>query len=119
MSIKLLLNPAAASKACTHPETGVTFMIKPLSPERYEEIRAASVKKYKDDFNKFRGELAVEVIDDWGDEIGDKGVPVPCDEANKRQFGRTHSVNIMPWIIDQACGLGHFIIEEETAAKNA
>lgn len=119
MSVKLLLNPAAASKACIHPETGITFHIKPLSPERYEEVRLASVKKYKDDFNKFRGELAVEIIEDWGDEVGDKNGPLPCDEANKRQFGRVQSINIMPWMVDQATSLSHFIIEEEVSAKNA
>jgi len=120
MSVKLLLNPAADSRACVHPDTGVTFMVRPISPEQYDEIRRASLGKDRTlDSAKWGANFAVAAIEDWGDEIGDKNGPLPCTEENLRTFGRNQAINIMPWIIDQACSLDQFRIAEEANAKNA
>lgn len=118
MPVKLLLNPAAESRVCIHPGTGVEFSIRTITPERYTELRRAAIKG--DDFldvNKWNGDMAVEVIAGWGDDVGDKNGPLPCNEENKRIFGCNQASNIMPWIIDQACSLDNYRIEEEQAAK--
>ncbi len=120
MSVKLLLNPAAEAQACVHPDTGITFMVRPVPPEKYDEIRRASLNKDKAlDVAKWGANFAVAAISDWGDEVGDKNGPLPCDEANLRTFGRNQAVNIMPWIVEQATSLDQFRAEEEDAAKNA
>lgn len=120
MNVKLLLNPAAADKECIHPETGIRFRIRPISPEEYDEIIERSQKKDKTlDFYKSREELAVAAIADWGKDVGDKSGPLDCTEANLRTFGRRQAINIMPWVISQATGLDQYRIEEEQAAKNA
>lgn len=120
MAIKLLLNPAAAAKACTHRESGVTFMVRPIAPEQFEEIRSRSLDADKNrDIIKWSENFAVAAIADWGNDIGDKNGPLPCTEDNLRTFGRNQAINIMPWVIDQATGLEQFRLEEEAAAKNA
>ena len=120
MSVKLLLNPAAAARACVHPDTGITFMIRAISPEKYNEIRNRSVNKDRGlDISKWGANFAVEAIEDWGDEVGDATGPLPCSEDNLRTFGKNQAVNIMPWVIDQATGLEQFRLDEEVAAKNA
>jgi hypothetical protein len=120
MSVKLLLNPAAEAKAFTHPETGITFHIRLVTPAEHEAIRAASRNKSSGvlDVSKWGENYAVKAIADWGDEVGDKTGPLPCNEANLRIFGRQQAVNIIPWIAEQATSLEQFRIEEETAAKN-
>jgi hypothetical protein len=120
MAIKLLLNPAAEARACTHPGTGVRFMIRPITPERYAELRRAAMKGDGEiDVKKWNGSMAVEVIADWGQDVGDKNGPLPCTDENKRIFGCNQAANIMPWVTDQACSLDHYRLEEEQAAKNA
>lgn len=119
MSVKLLLNPKAEAQPCVHPDTGITFMVRPVSPDKHEEIRRKSLKNDRTlDVAKWGANFAVEAIAGWGDEVGDANGPVECNEANLRTFGRQQAVNIMPWIIDQAEGLNQFRVEEETAAKN-
>jgi hypothetical protein len=119
MSVKLLLNPAADARACVHPDTGITFMVRPITPEQYEAIRRASLTKDKGlDIVKWGTNFAVAAIEGWGDGVGDSNGALECNEANLRTFGRNQALNIMPWIIDQACSLDQYRIEEEAAAKN-
>ncbi|HLP97492.1 MAG TPA: hypothetical protein VK149_03505 [Sideroxyarcus sp.] len=118
MTVKLLLNPAAESKAFTHAETGVVFKIRPIDPKKYGELRKASRNASGDIDAAKQGEIfAVAAIEDW-EGIGDSNGPVECNDANKKTFGRNQALNIMHWIIDQACGLDQYRIEEEQSAKN-
>ena len=120
MSVKLLLNPAAAARACTHPDTGITFLIRAVSPDRYNELRKQSLNKDKNlEVGKWGANFAAAAIEDWGDEVGDASGPLPCTEENLRIFGKNQAINIIPWVIEQACSLDQFRIEEEVAAKNA
>jgi hypothetical protein len=128
MSVKLLLNPAADSRKCLHPDTGINFYIRPISPEQYEEIRRKSLSKERTlETPKWGANFAVAAIAAWGPQssddenqntVGDANGAAECNEANLRIFGRNQAINIMPWIIDQACSLDQFRIEEEAAAKN-
>jgi hypothetical protein len=120
MAIKLLINPAAEARACIHPETGVEFMIRPISPEKYAAVRKASLDRHGDlDMPKFGENMADAAIANWDDQIGDTNGPMECNEKNKRLFGRNHALNIMPWITDQATSLDQYRLDEEQAAKNA
>lgn len=120
MTIKLLLNPAADAKDCIHPETGITFSIRPVSPEQHEKLRRESLNQDKTlNIRKWGENYAVAAIAGWGDEVGDANGPVECSEANLRTFGRNQAINIMPWVIDQATSLDQFRIAEEAEAKNA
>lgn len=120
MSVKLLLNPAAEAKSCVHPDTGITFLIRAVSPEKYNELRGQSLNKDRTlDIGKWGANFAVEAIEGWGDEVGDANGPVECNEANLRTFGKNQAINIIPWVIEQATGLDQFRIDEEVAAKNA
>lgn len=120
MSVKLLLNPVAEAKECIHPETGVRFMIRPITPEKHEEVRRASLNKERMlDTGKWGANYAVAAIADWDEQIGDANGPLPCTEENLRTFGRNQAFNIIPWIIEQATGLDQYRVDEVTAAKNA
>lgn len=118
--VKLLLNPAAETRACVEPQTGITFMIRPISPEQHEKIRRASLNAdHSLNIRKWGENYAVAAISGWGDEVGDANGPVECNEANLRTFGANQAINLMPWVIDQATGIDQFRVTEETAAKNA
>lgn len=121
MSVKLLLNPAAEAKEFTHPETGIKFTIRMITPSEHEAIRTESRNKSSGvlDMSKWGENYAVKAIADWGDGVGDKNGPLPCTKDNLRVFGRNQAVNIIPWIAEKATGLDQFRIEEEAAAKNA
>lgn len=120
MSVKLLLNPAAEARECTHEETGITFLIRPISPGQYDDIRRKSLNQEKTlNIAKWGENFAAAAIAGWGDEVGDANGPLECTEANARLFGKQQAVNIMPWIIERATSLDHFRTQEEAAAKNA
>lgn len=117
--IKLLLNPAAAAKPCIEPQTGVKFMIRPISPEQHEKLRRASTDEdHTLNIRKWGENYAVAAIAGWGEEVGDANGPVECNEANLRTFGANQAYNIMPWVIERATSLDQFRVAEETAAKN-
>lgn len=118
MSVKLLLNPAAAAQACLHAETGITFMIRAISPEKYDEIRRASLNKDKNlELTKWGANFAVAAIEGWGEEVGDENGPAACNEDNLRIFGSQQAVNIMPWVIERATSVDQFRLAEVGAAK--
>jgi hypothetical protein len=127
MSKKFLLNPNAAGQICKHPESGIAFRILPVKADLHDEIRRKSLKADGAvDYPKWGGEYAVAAIADWSPREGqddatvfDDNGPVECNEANKRIFGRNQCVTIMPWIANKATGLNQFLVDEETAAKNA
>lgn len=118
MAVKLLLNPKADASRIEHPETGVAFTIRPVSPDKYAEIRRASMKEGALDLAKWGANFAVAALDGW-EGVGDSSGELPCTDENKRTFGRNQAINIMPWVIEQATSLDRFRVEEEDAAKNA
>ncbi|MDD4926939.1 MAG: hypothetical protein PHF58_10605 [Methylotenera sp.] len=116
---KLLINPAAEPKECTEPKTGIKFRIRAVSPELYDSLRAKSARPdHTLDVSKWGEEFADAAIAGWGEEICDaNGSPAECNEKNRRAYGRSHAVNIMPWIIDKASDLDQFRLAEEVEAK--
>jgi hypothetical protein len=120
MAIKLLLNPAAEARDCRHAETGVHFSIRPITPEKFSELRKESLGRDGAlDLVKWSGNFAVAAIAGWDDQVGDAKGPMECTDHNKQLFGRNHAVNIMPWIIERATSLDQYRVDEEHAAKNA
>lgn len=127
MSRKFLLNPKAEGQICKHPESGIAFRILPLNAEQHDDIRSQSLKADGTvDYPKWGERYAVAAIADWSPREGqddstvfDETGPVECNEANKRVFGRNQCATIMPWIANKATGLNQFVMDEETAAKNA
>lgn len=125
MSKKFLLNPKAEGQVCKHPESGIAFLIRPISTEQHEELRKKSLKGDKTDFQKWGALYAVAAIAGWEPREGeddttvhDANGPVECSEDNLRVFGKNQCFNIMPWIAEKATGLNQFIAEEEAEAKN-
>ncbi|HQS59965.1 MAG: hypothetical protein B7Y56_03410 [Gallionellales bacterium 35-53-114] len=126
MSKKFLLNPKAEGQVCVHPESGIAFLIRPLSTEQHDDIRKKSMKSDKSlDFPKWGANYAVAAIAGWEPREGedDAGVYdenglVECNEANLKVFGRNQCLNIMTWVAEKATGLNQFIAVEEADAKN-
>lgn len=126
MSKKFLLNPKNEGQVHVHPESGISFRIRPITADQHDELRRKSLKEDKAlDFPKWGANYAVAAIADWNPREGhddatvydDKG-PVECTEANLRVFGRNQCLNIIPWIVEKATGLNQFVIAEEAEAKN-
>lgn len=125
--VALLLNPSENGKRFTNQDCGVAFRILPITANKHNEIRKHSLDDNGDlDVRKWGENYAVAAIAGWGPEseddpnqntVGDSTGPLPCNEENKRAFGRSQCVLIMPWVIGKATGLEQFRIEEEAAAK--
>lgn len=124
---KFLLNPKAEGQICQHPESGIAFRILPVTSDQHDAIRNKALKADGTvDYPKWGEEYAAASIADWSPREGqndatvyDDNGPVECTEANRRIFGKNQCVTIMPWIAKKATGLNQFVIDEETAAKNA
>jgi|GEM_PF-3076572 len=119
MNVKLLINPKASAVWEKHEETGAEFLIKPITPEHYADLRRKCQRQDGTlDGAKWGEEFAAGYISDWKG-VGTKDGTVPASDDNLRAFGRAQAINIMPWVIERSTSLDFYRAEEEQAAKNA
>lgn len=112
---KLLIIPAEAW--LTHEKSGAQFLIKPIAPARYKELRElCKDAKGEVDFVKFCTLAAPEAIGDWKG-VGSPDAELPADKANLEAFAAHHATDVMPWVLDEATSLDRSLPEKKEAAK--
>lgn len=101
----------------THPGSGARFLIKPIEPARYRELReACRDDKGELDFIKFCKLAVPEAIGDWKDVGGPNG-DLPADKATLEAFAGHHATDVMPWVLDECQSLDRSLIGKKEAAK--
>lgn len=98
----------------THPETGVTFTLKPVDPRTFERLqKQCKGRSGAVDAISFAGVFAAHAIDGW------QGVKQDCTAENKKRFGEKFAFNVMPWMMNHCMDAARSIDGEVSAAKNA
>jgi hypothetical protein len=112
---KLLISGQEAWKL--HKESGARFLIRPVTPARYGELRKLAMDGTgRVDFVAFCGLIVHDAIGGWKD-VGTAQDELPCDEPNRKAFAANHATTIMPWAIDEATSLDRYRVEELDEAK--
>jgi hypothetical protein len=112
---KLLVIPC--EEWLTHEKSGAQFLIKPIEPARYRELReACRDAKGEVDFIKFCTLAAPEAIGDWKD-VGSPTENLPADKPTLEAFARHHATDLMPWVLDEAQSLDRSLPQKKEAAK--
>ncbi len=114
----LLLKPKHQTREVVHADSGAKFFIRPLQAARREAVRAKHKRGDEVRLVPFMEELAKSVIADW-ENVGDENGAVPCTEESRAEFGRSHALTIMPWLLGEAESLDQFLSDERATAKNA
>ncbi|MBZ0104642.1 MAG: hypothetical protein K8H84_03335 [Sulfuricella denitrificans] len=120
--MKLNIKPKQNTFTSTHPDTGIEFELRPLSPRKYAELQKKSIKPGSKEIDAVTmgGNIAAFAIAGWGDKIvDDNDEAIECTPETARIFGEAYAYNITPWITDQAMSLDRGLVDEVTAAKNA
>jgi len=110
--IELTLDKETNAGELFHAATGSTFKIKPMSVARYNALVKKCTKGEDIDGIALKKLVAVEVIEDWSDNI-----KAECTPDNKALFGAKFAAKIMPDIVEKALQLGTGIDEEKEEAK--
>ena len=112
---KLLVMPR--EEWLTHEKSGAQFLIKPIAPARYRELREeCRDAKGEVDFIKFCTLAAPEAIGDWKG-VGTADAELPADRATLEAFAAHHATDLMPWVLDEAQSLDRSLPQKKEAAK--
>lgn len=117
--MKVSLKPQQETFDAIHPDTGIAFTLRPISPRKYQELQGKSRDK-KGEINPvtFAANVAEYAISGWGTEEDEHRVDADCGcIESRRTFGEQFAFTIMPWITNQAMDIDRHIQEEVGEAK--